>query len=147
MAINPTMSRAECEEFLAGLHVGVLSVAEEGRGPCTVPIWYSYVPGGRVRMTVGAESRKVKLLSSAGRASLCVQTETLPYRYVSVEGPIELVDTDVREDQRAIAVRYLGEKLAPLYLASMADGLASEVLLTLEPKRWWSVDFSKMKLG
>jgi nitroimidazol reductase NimA-like FMN-containing flavoprotein (pyridoxamine 5'-phosphate oxidase superfamily) len=147
MAINPTMSRAECEEFLAGLHVGVLSVAEAGRGPCTVPIWYSYVPGGQIRMTVGAESRKVKLLRVAGRASLCVQTETLPYRYVSVEGPIELVETDVREDQRAIAERYLGEKLAERYLLAVAEGLASEALLTLEPKRWWSVDFAKMKLG
>jgi hypothetical protein len=33
------------------------------------------------------------------------------------------------------------------YLVAVADGLASEVLLTLEPKRWWSVDFAKMKLG
>jgi len=146
MAINPTMSRAECEEFLAGLHVGVLSVAEPGRGPCTVPIWYSYAPGGPIRMTVGAESHKVKLLRPAGRASLCVQTETLPYRYVSVEGPIELIETDVREDQREIAERYLGKKLAERYLVAEADGLGTEVLLTLAPKRWWSVDFSKMKL-
>ena len=49
-------------------------------------------------------------------------------------------------DQRAIAERYLGEKRAERYLASMADGLATEVLLTLEPERWWSVDFSRLKL-
>jgi nitroimidazol reductase NimA-like FMN-containing flavoprotein (pyridoxamine 5'-phosphate oxidase superfamily) len=42
-----TMSRSQREEFLAGAHVGVLSVAdiEPGRGPITVPIWYAYSPG------------------------------------------------------------------------------------------------------
>ena len=36
-----SMGRAESEEFLAGLHVGVLGVAlPDGRGPLTVPVWY-----------------------------------------------------------------------------------------------------------
>jgi len=35
-----TMSVAEREEFLAGVHVGVLSVAEgEGRAPLAAPVW------------------------------------------------------------------------------------------------------------
>jgi nitroimidazol reductase NimA-like FMN-containing flavoprotein (pyridoxamine 5'-phosphate oxidase superfamily) len=42
-----SMSQAEREEFLAGVHVGVLSVgAGEGRAPITTPVWYSYQPGG-----------------------------------------------------------------------------------------------------
>jgi len=41
------MSVEERERFLAGLHVGVLSVAVMGsRGPITVPVWYDYQPGG-----------------------------------------------------------------------------------------------------
>jgi hypothetical protein len=28
----------------------------------------------------------------------------------------------------------------------MASGLATEVLITLRPERWWSVDFSQVKL-
>ena len=44
MSLN--MSRAEREEFLAGLHVGVLAVASAGvAGPLTVPVWYTYEPG------------------------------------------------------------------------------------------------------
>ena len=37
------MSVEEREQFLAGLHVGVLSVAAaKGRGPLVVPVWYDY---------------------------------------------------------------------------------------------------------
>ena len=37
--MSATMSRAEREEFLAGLHVGVLSVASpDGRGPLAAPV-------------------------------------------------------------------------------------------------------------
>jgi len=38
--VSPTMTKQERESFLADLHVGVISIAEEGRGPLTVPIWY-----------------------------------------------------------------------------------------------------------
>jgi nitroimidazol reductase NimA-like FMN-containing flavoprotein (pyridoxamine 5'-phosphate oxidase superfamily) len=147
MALNPTMTRAEREAFLADVHVGVLAVAEDGRGPCAVPVWYRYEPGDVVRITVPPHSRKTGLLSKAGRASLVVQTETAPYKYVSVEGPVEVLEAPVAADQRAIADRYLGQKLADRYLASMAAGLASELLVVLRPERWWSVDFSRMKLG
>ena len=37
-----TMTKMEREAFLAGVHVGMISIAEEGRGPLTVPIWYAY---------------------------------------------------------------------------------------------------------
>jgi hypothetical protein len=132
---------------LADVHVGVLSVAEAGHGPCTVPVWYRYAPGDVVRITAGRDSRKIELLRTQGRASLCVQQEALPNKYVSVEGPVEVLETDVAIDQREIAVRYLGPKLAERYLASMAPGLATEVLIMLRPERWWSVDFSQLKLG
>ena len=40
------MTREEREAFLAGVHVGIISIAEAGRGPLAVPIWYGYAPGG-----------------------------------------------------------------------------------------------------
>lgn len=44
------MTPDERKAFLAGVHVGVLSVAAgDERGPVTVPLWYSYEPGGTVR--------------------------------------------------------------------------------------------------
>jgi len=141
------MPRSGCQAFLAEVHVGILSVGEPGRGPTSSPVWYGYEPGGPVRITAGPDSRKVRLIQQAGRASLCVQTEQLPYCYVSVEGPVEIVDSDVRSEQRVLAHRYLGEKLGDRYLASQADGLSDEVLLHLHPERWWSRDFSRLSLG
>ena len=65
-----TMSRAEREEFLAGVHVGVLSVAREDRGaPLAVPVWYSYQPGGRVSVSTRRGSRTSRSSSSASGSS------------------------------------------------------------------------------
>ena len=77
------MTKQEREDFLADLHVGIISITEEGRGPLTVPIWYSYAPDGEVRVVTGKTSRKAQLIRRAGRFSLCAQTETPPYKYVS----------------------------------------------------------------
>jgi nitroimidazol reductase NimA-like FMN-containing flavoprotein (pyridoxamine 5'-phosphate oxidase superfamily) len=143
---NPTMTRAERDTFLAETHVGVLAVSESGRGPCAVPVWYRYVPGDLVRITIPRSSRKTALLRTAGRASLCVQTETPPYKYVSVEGPVDMVATGVEPDQREMAVRYLGPRLGERYLTATAADRRNEVLVLLRPERWWSVDFSKMSL-
>ena len=72
------MTKQERETFLADLHVAVISIPEEGRGPLTVPIWYSYEPGGELQVVTPKTSRKAQLLKRAGRISLCVQSETQP---------------------------------------------------------------------
>jgi nitroimidazol reductase NimA-like FMN-containing flavoprotein (pyridoxamine 5'-phosphate oxidase superfamily) len=49
------MSVAEREQFLAGLHVGVLSVVSgQARAPLAVPVWYDYQPGGPVSVITAA---------------------------------------------------------------------------------------------
>lgn len=50
------MTRQEREAFLADVHVGVVSIPEAGLGPLTVPIWYSYDPGGELRVVTGRTS-------------------------------------------------------------------------------------------
>jgi nitroimidazol reductase NimA-like FMN-containing flavoprotein (pyridoxamine 5'-phosphate oxidase superfamily) len=61
--MSVTMTRTEREQFLAGVHVGVLSVASvEGGGPLAVPVCYSYQPGGTVDVITGDNTR----LPSAG---------------------------------------------------------------------------------
>jgi PPOX class probable F420-dependent enzyme len=138
------MSRPERETFLAGTHVAVVSIAEEGRGPLAVPVWYHYAPGGEVVFATGDTSRKLRLLRRAARASLCVQTETAPYLYVSVEGPVTFGTVDFERHTREMAIRYLGPELGEGYLAAVyPDGVTSEVLVRLRPERWASADFRK----
>src|SRR4029079_12837762 len=79
------MSEDERQAFLAGVHIGVISIEREDGAPLTVPIWYGYEPGGDVWVTTGTDSLKRKLLQKAQRFSLCVQTEEAPfYSYGSV---------------------------------------------------------------
>jgi hypothetical protein len=138
------MSRAEREAFLAGTHVAIVSIAEEGRGPLAVPIWYRYTPGGDLVFATADTSRKAGLLRRAGRASVCVQTETAPYLYVTVEGPITFDRVDFDRDTREMAIRYLGPQMGDAYLGvTYPDGITSEVLVRLRPERWWSADFHK----
>src|SRR5262249_15120869 len=138
-----SMTKEEREAFLADVHVGIISVAEDGRGPLTVPIWYVYEPGGEVRIVTGRMSRKGRLLERAGRFSLCAQTETAPYRYVSVEGPIVAFETaDLERDLRPLAHRYLGTAMGDRYVRSVQGGL-DDVLIRMRPERWLTVDYAK----
>lgn len=140
------MSKSQREAFLAETHVGIVSVAEKGRGPLTIPIWYRYEPGGVVRMTTGASSKKAALIRKAKRLSLCVQTETPPYKYVSVEGPVTIGTPDFEEDVRQLAYRYLGKQVGEMYLQLTATEReqGKTIVVRLTPERWISVDYEKM---
>ena len=144
--MSTAMTKAEREEFLAGVHIAVIAVDDPGRAPLTMPVWYAYEPGGDIRFSTGANSRKSALLRDAGRLSLCVQTETAPYKYVSVEGPITFDTPDVERDSRAIARRYLGERGGDAYLAATSgttEMAGTNVLVRLKPERWLTVDYGK----
>ena len=138
------MNRDEREAFLAATRVAVLSVAAPGRGPLSMPIWYDYEPGGVVRVVTMGTSRKATLLRQAGRATLCVQHDAPPYKYVSVEGPVTFGQPDPVRDLRNVAHRYLGEQMGEMYLRMTEAERPQMVLVELRPERWLSEDYSKM---
>jgi uncharacterized protein len=132
----------EREEFLAGKHIAVLSVAAtDGRPPASVPIWYDYTPGGNIRINTGASRRKATLTEQAGAVTLVVQREELPYKYVVVEGTVVDITRPSPDDVReAIAIRYLGEENGRKYIRSVDR--QETVLFTIRPDRWLTADFS-----
>ncbi|KAA8887696.1 pyridoxamine 5-phosphate oxidase [Nocardia colli] len=134
----------ERQEFLAGKHIAVLSVAAtDGRPPAAVPIWYDYTPGGDIRINTGAGRRKARLVQEAGVVTLTVQREELPYQYVIVEGTVvDAATPSPRDAREAIATRYLGPEEGRAFVDRM-DGTAS-VLFTVRPDRWSSQDYSQM---
>ena len=139
------MTKQERESFLADLHVGIISVAEDGRGPLTVPIWCSYEPGGEVRVVTGGTSRKAQLLRTARRFSLCAQTETPPYKYVSVEGPIVAIEpANLERDRRPLAHRYFGVRAGDQYIERTRAETVENVLVRMRPERWLTVDYGKV---
>jgi len=142
--VSLAMTQQERETFLADLHVGIISIPEEGRGPLTVPIWYSYEPGGELRVVTARISRKAQLLQQAGRFSVCVQTETQPYKYVSVEGPVVAIEpADVERDRRPLAHRYLGAQSGDRYIEETREEYVGNVLVRMLPERWLTVDYAK----
>jgi PPOX class probable F420-dependent enzyme len=138
------MSAAEREQFLAGLHVGIFSVAAQWaeRGPITVPVWYDYQPGGQVSVITSRDSRKTRALRAAGRMSLCAQDEALPYRYVSVEGPVVIEEVEF-DERLAMARRYLGPEGGDEYIASNPADAEDSLVVRMTPEHWLGVDYGK----
>jgi hypothetical protein len=139
------MTRLERERFLADVHVAIISIPEDGLGPLTIPVWYSY-DRDEIRVTTGRAARKGRLLERVRRFSLCVQTESPPYKYVSVERPIVAIEAaDPKRDLRPLAHRYLGVDAGDGYMASTRDDPAygDNMLVRMRPERWLSVDFAK----
>jgi len=116
------MSAAEREEFLAGVRVGVLSAAVGTAGrTLAVPVWYSYRPGGLLTALTRRRSRKAAVIRAAGRFGLCVQDESPPYRYVSVEGPVVGEEELDPAERLAMAHRYLGSPGGDRYVTDNPD--------------------------
>jgi PPOX class probable F420-dependent enzyme len=136
-----TMTSDEREQYLAGLHVGVIAVERPDRAPLSVPIWYGYRPGGDVLLWTESDSVKHKLIRDAGRFAITVQDEQPPYKYVTAEGDVTGIgpadDTQVRE----IAVRYLGEEAGGQFTDENLT--PTSVVIRMRPQRWLSTDYSK----
>ena len=135
------MTQDEKEAYLSEVRIGVLAINDAGSGPLTAPLWYDYRPGGEIFMIVAADSRKGKLLAVGQRVSLVVQSEALPYSYVSVEGPVTSVSPVTFDELLSMAYRYLGEKQGRQY--AQAAGIEKEIGVRVRPERWLAVDYAK----
>jgi hypothetical protein len=67
----------------------------------------------------------------------------VPYKYVTIEGPVEHLGRSTEEFRLAEAVRYLGEELGALYIAGTAD--EKPETWSLRPERWSSTDYAKLQ--
>jgi PPOX class probable F420-dependent enzyme len=138
------MSLDARQAFLADVHVGIIAIEAGDGPPLAVPIWYQYDPGGEVRVHTGRESVKFRLLERAGRFTLTAQEESLPYRYVSVEGPITTIEQGAPpEERRALAHRYLGPELGDRYLQDTQATADDTMVVGMRPDRWRTVDYGR----
>ena len=131
------MTDGDRDAFLAERRVAVLAIERSGAGPLCAPVWYRRGDDGRFEIAMADGSAKAALLRRAGRATVCVQDEGRPYRYVTAEGPVSLRVLDADERHAAltdIASRYLGAEAGRRY----ADAFPGheEALVTLTPERW-----------
>ena len=140
------LTEQEQEAFLAGPHIAVLSLpSDDERPPLTFPVWYGYQPGGHITYythRTEPKSRKLRLLHQGSVASLCVQREELPYKYVTVEGTVVVEDEAPAFDaMMAIVSRYLPEGDARAYINREIESGAALVIFSIRPDRWSGFDF------
>ncbi|MGI5282983.1 pyridoxamine 5'-phosphate oxidase family protein [Nonomuraea polychroma] len=140
--MSTRMSVSEREEFLAGTHIGVLSVAH-GRAPLLVPIWYGYAPGGDIRISTPSGTRKLELIRDAGHVGFAAQQEAMPYKYVSIDGVVAGYEPTDPGEYREWSIRYLGPEQGERFFASIQDGLGDWVTIRIRPERWRTFDFGK----
>ena len=131
------MNSDDRDNFLNEVRVGVLAIERDDKGPLCAPIWYRYSTDVGFEIAMAYDSAKSLLLRRHGAATVCVQDEQLPYRYVTAEGEavVELMTGEERDDVlRDIAVRYLGGELGNQY----ADAFPGhdEAKVTIKPRRW-----------
>ena len=72
---------------------------------------------------------------------MTVQTESAPYQYVSIEGPVSL--EPAHHDELALAKRYLGDELGAWYVEHNPRTNDS-LTVRLRPERWRTFDFAKL---
>lgn len=142
--MSTRMTTAEREGFLAETRIGVLSVAgSDGRAPLAVPIWYGYRPGGEITFATSQDSRKMALIREAGQVGFTVQQETMPYRYVSVEGPVVGYEPTDAAEYRKWSIRYLGAEAGARFFASIEGFVRTMVTVRVRPEVWRTYDFGK----
>jgi len=136
----PPMPSAERERLLHEQHVAVLSVARSAGPPLALPIWYEY-RDGLFYMDTDTETLHAKLMTARGEATLTVQDENQPYRYVSVEGHIEFVGDDLEHARRIIG-RYLPQEAIDGFIVGVRKQFQPNAqTAVLTPNRKWSAWF------
>jgi hypothetical protein len=143
--MDTRMSLEEREAFLAETRVGIISIPVEGRGPLTMPVWYSYQPGGDICVCISSSSQKASLLQKAQRISFCVQDSQPPYKYISIEGPFTIQPINLERDLHPMALRYYGPELGEQYFVEInqSDVYKKSILVSIKPERWLTRDYSK----
>jgi hypothetical protein len=129
-------------EFLAEPHVCIFAVASPTGPPAAVPLWYSFAVGGPIWIITEARSRKRRLLSRTGWATLVVDEVAPRTRYVSVDCKLVDARPATAEDQRELASRYVSADALEPYLATVAANVSREERITLQPTRWRFADLT-----
>jgi nitroimidazol reductase NimA-like FMN-containing flavoprotein (pyridoxamine 5'-phosphate oxidase superfamily) len=140
-AVARVMTDGERETFLADVHIGIVAMEDPGRSPLAVPVWYLYEPGGTVRIMTGRTSRKAELIGRSGQLGLVVQTETPPYKYVSIQGTATVLGTSDEVERRSLARRYLGREGGDAFVDGTAE--ADNVTIEIIPEVWRTFDYSE----
>lgn len=109
------------------------TVRADGRAHA-VPVWYAVDDDGTIVFNTGDSTVKGRNLARTGRAAISVQDPAPPYSFVSIEGPVTLIDDleEVRAWAGRIGGRYMGAERADEF--GDRNGVPGELLVRLAPE-------------
>ena len=129
------MTEREWRAFVQeGTRTGKLATVRKDGRPHVMPVWF-LLDGDDVLFNTGADTVKGRNLRREGRASLCVDDDRPPFAFVTISGPVELVEdvAEVRRWATAIGARYMGAGRAEEFGAR--NGVPGELLVRLRAER------------
>ena len=127
------MEANERDSFLGEARTAVLATTGQDGKAHAVPVWFRYCEGS-FRIITERGSQKHRNIQRTGRATLCVDERDGSFRYITVEGPVAVVDTVTPEERLALYSHYRGRDRAEKVVAK--GGHEKMVLLLLTPERW-----------
>jgi PPOX class probable F420-dependent enzyme len=122
--------------FLERPETAVFSTVDARGRVHSVPVWFRW-DGECARIVTGRDSVKVRNAQRAGRASLCVDRREGRLAFITLEGPVEVVDPLTKEERLALRANYQGEDAARAVVEK--GGHEEMVLLVLRPEKWLSM--------
>ncbi|MDO5683691.1 MAG: PPOX class F420-dependent oxidoreductase [Propionibacteriaceae bacterium] len=127
------MSEVEVREFLTAepARPGVLGTTRKDGRPHLAPVWFVVDDDGGILFNTGADTVKGRTLKRTGYAALTVQDDRAPFSFVTVQGPVEIIE-DLEEVRRWAAIiggRYMGADRAEEYGAR--NGVPGEWLIRM----------------
>jgi PPOX class probable F420-dependent enzyme len=135
------MSKEEIQTFLmSGTLTGKISTVRKDGRPHVVPIWFILENDDyniNVVFTTGQDSLKAKHMLRDPRVSFCVDDQTPPFSFISIEGIAEInKEPDLSELLKwatKIAGRYMGQDNAEAY--GKRNAVKGEFLVRIRPTK------------
>lgn len=125
----------EVKRFLAyGTRTAKLATVRADGRPHVVPVWF-VLDGDDIVFTTGTTTVKAAAMRRQPRVALCVDDETPPYAYVTVDGTAT-VDPDAHDVlawATRIAARYMGADQAEAY--GRRNAVPGEALVRVTPTK------------
>ena len=128
------MTESETEEFLKRPLVAVIGTVDREGRPRSAPLWVHWEDGAAYMFT-GRDSLKWRNLQRNPYASLCVDQNEPPYKYVVMDGPVEEVERPLYEFALNAALRYYGEEEGRKFAEDYREDDGNTVIFKLTPRR------------
>ncbi len=96
------MNKSEIDIFLKKTQIATLVTLNSDGSPNAMPLWYEW-NGEKLRMFSSHNTGKIRRLKQDNRACVAVHDPVgVPEAWVTVEGTIELKDTEIKDNTRAL---------------------------------------------